>query len=120
LFRPDDPLAPREPVFEEPWQAQVLAMADSLVQAGRISASDWADALGTELARAEAAGRPDTTATYYVAALAALENLATQATAITAEDLATRKAEWTRAYEATPHGQPVTLASAKTNSPPEH
>ena len=103
---------PAIPVFEEPWQAQVLAMADSLVQAGRISAKDWAEALGAELARAEAAGAPDTSATYYEAALTALEHLTTAGTPITAEDLATRKAEWTRAYKATPHGQPVTLASA--------
>ncbi|WP_438362956.1 nitrile hydratase accessory protein [Nioella halotolerans] len=110
MFRPEDPLAPRDPVFEEPWQAQVLAMADSMVQAGRISASDWADALGAELARAEAAGQPDTTATYYAAALAALETLTTKATPITAEELAIRKADWTRAHERTPHGQPVRLA----------
>lgn len=116
MFRPDDPLAPRDPVFEEPWQAQVLAMADSLVQAGLIGAGDWAEALGAELRAAQAAGRPDTTATYYEAALAALEGLMTRTTPITPEQLATRKAEWTRAFAATPHGQPVDLARGRGRS----
>ncbi len=109
MFRPDNPLSPRDPVFDEPWQAQVLAMADSFVQSGRIRATDWAETLGDELRRSEAAGKPDTTTTYYEAALAALERLTTAATPITGNDLAARKADWTRAYERTPHGQPVLL-----------
>lgn len=109
MFRPENPLAPRDPVFDEAWQAQVLAIADTMVQADRFSAADWAETLGAELRAAEAAGRPDTTATYYEAALAALERLMTKATPITQDDLAARKADWTRAYERTPHGQPVLL-----------
>ena len=62
MFRPDDPLAPPARWFEEPWQAQALALADSLVQAGRFSATDWAAALGTALGEAEARGAPDTSA----------------------------------------------------------
>ncbi|WP_432675409.1 nitrile hydratase accessory protein [Nioella aestuarii] len=96
-------------MFDEAWQAQVLAIADTMVKAGRFSASAWAETLGEELRRAEADGRPDTTQTYYEAALAALEELTTEATAITGADLTERKAEWTRAYERTPHGQPVLL-----------
>lgn len=113
MFQPDDPLAPRDPVFDEPWQAQVLAMADTLVRTGRFSATTWAETLGAELAKAEAAGAPDTTQTYYEAALAALERLATTETPITRTDLARRKSEWTRAYERTPHGQPVVLAKGQ-------
>ena len=104
MFRPDDPLKPRDPVFDEAWQAQVLAIADTLVQAGRFSATDWADTLGAELRAAQAGGQPDTTETYYLAALAALEKLATTAT-----DLTSRKEEWARAYLHTPHGDPVLL-----------
>ncbi|TBX28867.1 nitrile hydratase accessory protein [Nioella sediminis] len=109
MFRPENPLAPRDPVFDEAWQAQVLAIADTMVQAGRFSATAWAETLGAELRAAEAAGKPDTTRTYYEAALAALERLTTEATEITGTDLSERKATWTRAYERTPHGQPVLL-----------
>ena len=109
MFRPEDPLAPRDPVFEEAWQAQVLAIADTMVQAGRFSATDWAETLGATLRAAEAAGLPDTTATYYTAALDALEQLTTQVTDISGPALSDRKSQWVRAYERTPHGQPVLL-----------
>ncbi|WP_164744566.1 nitrile hydratase accessory protein [Nioella ostreopsis] len=113
MFRPENPLAPRDPVFDEAWQAQVLAIADTMVQAGRFTATDWAETLGAELRAAEAAGKPDTTGTYYEAALSALERLTTEATDITGADLSARKATWTRAYERTPHGQPVLLDSGR-------
>ena len=38
-----------EPMFDEPWQAQVLGMADILITAGVISSDAWATALGAEL-----------------------------------------------------------------------
>ena len=95
MFRPENPLAPRDPVFYEAWQAQVLAIADTMVRAGRFSATDWAETLGAELRRAEAGGRPDTTTTYYEAALRALERLTTEATPITEAELAARKLDWT-------------------------
>ena len=116
MFRPENPLAPREPVFDEAWQAQVLAIADTMVRAGRFTASAWAETLGAELRRAEAEGQPDTAQTYYEAALAALEQLATESTAITGDELAARKADWTRAYERTPHGQPVLLERGQTGT----
>jgi nitrile hydratase accessory protein len=109
LFQPDDPLQPPKPAFDEPWQAQVLAMADTFVRAGRFSAGDWAEALGAHLRAAEAAGEPDSTETYFTAALDALEALTTVATDLTTKHLETRKKEWARAYRHTPHGQPVLL-----------
>lgn len=118
MFRPETPLTPRDPAFDEAWQAQTLAIADSMVRAGRFTANDWAETLGAELSAAEAAGKPDTTATYYDAALAALETLTTASTTITPADLATRKADWTRAYQRTPHGQPVDLARARSSDTP--
>ncbi len=102
---PDDPLTPVAPVFPEQWMAETLALADAMIRAGHFTAPAWAQALGAALAAAEAAGEPDTEATYYTAALAALESL----TPLPAPDLATRKSAWEDAYRATPHGQPVTL-----------
>ena len=85
-------------------------MADSLVQAGHFTAEDWAMTLGAELKSAEAAGEPDALATYYKAALSALERLSARI-GISEQDQSTRKSEWTRAYLNTPHGAPVHLSA---------
>src|SRR5262249_46189552 len=70
LARLDD-----EPAFDEPWQAQILALAFTLTQAGLFTPVDWSDALGAELRSATERGEPDDHTTYYAAALAALEHL---------------------------------------------
>ena len=101
----EDPLSPRSEVFAEPWHAQTLAAAHAMIRAGHCSAQDWAMALGAALKGAEARGDPDTDATYYLAALDALERI----TPLNPEDLNARKAEWAAAYWRTPHGKPVLL-----------
>ena len=113
MFGPDRPLARNGPAFDEPWQAQVLALADTLIRGGSFSATNWAETLGVALVTAEACGAPDSTETYYLCVLAALETLTSSHTIITKSDLALRKSAWTRAYRATPHGQPVKLINAK-------
>ncbi len=109
MFQPDDPLAPPQPVFDEPWQAQALALADSMVKAGHFSAHDWAQTLGAALREAEGRGAPDTLETYYLAVVEALEALSQSQTDITQDDLSARRAAWEEAYHRTPHGQPVLL-----------
>ena len=109
MFHPEDPLAPPKPAFDEPWQAQALALADSLVRAGAFSADDWAEGLGAALREAEAAGAPDTLDTYYSAVLTALERLTEARAGISAAARADRRAAWAAAYRHTPHGQPVEL-----------
>jgi len=99
--------------FDEPWHAQVLAIADGLIQAGHVSAGEWAEGLGAELRRLAGAGRPDTTETYFLAALAALERLAATGAGIDAATQRRRRDEWASAYRNTPHGQPVVLAAAR-------
>ncbi len=108
------PLARRddEPVFDEPWQAQVLALAFNLIEKGVFSTSQWSDALGAELKRAEACDEPDVSQTYYQSALAALEALLAADGRIAADNLTTRIEAWRRAYLNTPHGQPVELSAA--------
>ena len=64
-----------EPAFDEAWQAQVLAIADTLVQSGMFSAAAWSDALGAALEKAAADGAEDNQETYYQRALNALESL---------------------------------------------
>lgn len=107
MFQPDDPLAPPKPAFDEPWQAQVLALADNMVRAGHFSATDWAEALGAALREAEIGGAPDNLETYYTAALTALERLSEDHAAISSVDRRQRRVEWEDAYRRTPHGKPV-------------
>ncbi|MDH3715140.1 MAG: nitrile hydratase accessory protein [Gammaproteobacteria bacterium] len=107
------PLARRddEPVFDEPWQAQVLALAFNLIAQDVFSAGQWSDALGAELKHALARREPDDPQTYYRSALAALETLLAADGRIVAERLADRVETWRRAYLNTPHGQPVKLSA---------
>ena len=101
--------------FDEPWQAQLLGLAYALSQAGVFTPAAWSDTLGAELRAAAIRGAPDTQTTYYEAALAALERLT--AGGVSNAELAARITAWRRAYETTPHGQPVTLGS---DDDPEH
>jgi len=102
LFQPDDPLAPPASQFDEPWQAQALALADTMVQGGRFTATEWAAALGAALTEAEVRGAPDTLQTYYTAVLAALERLCETRAGISGDDRALRRAAWEGAYPERP------------------
>lgn len=113
-MNPSDALSPlvrndEGPVFEEGWQAQVLALAFNLVEQGCFSASQWSDALGAQLAFAEKRGEIDNASTYYNAALAALEQLLFSQDTVPMDQLDQRTEEWRSAYLTTPHGQPVEL-----------
>ena len=95
--------------FEEPWQAEALALSAALIQAGCISSREWADALGSAIKRAQAAGDPDDGSTYYQHVLNALEAMVLEKALTTREALAARKEAWRSAYASTPHGRPVQL-----------
>lgn len=96
------------PPFAQPWQAQVMGMADLLSRSGAFSPADWSAALGAALRRAGDSAAPDNADTYYEAALAALEGLLVRQALATPEALTARRDAWRRAYLATPHGRPVT------------
>jgi nitrile hydratase accessory protein len=118
LKLPSDPLAPwtradGEVVFDEAWQAQALGLADCLVNAGVIGASQWADALGEALQDAARAQAPDDMETYYNAVISALETLLQRSGTVGPQEAAARKVLWERAYLNTPHGQPVELRAGK-------
>lgn len=112
MFRPDDPLSPPQPAFDEPWQAQALALADTMVREGRFTAAEWGETLGAALREAEGQGAPDTLETYYTAVVTALERLCAVRAGISGDDRAQRRAAWEAAYRRTPHGQPVELEGA--------
>lgn len=84
-----------------------MALAHTLIDAGHVSAVDWAETLGATLRKAEARGEPDTQTTYYACVLSALETVTQPHVSVEARQK--RRAEWEEAYMRTPHGAPVTL-----------
>ena len=100
---------PESPQFDEPWQAEALALSMALVQSCRFSSAEWAASLGAAIERAHAAGDRDDGSSYYIHVLDALEQLVVEKAMATREALATRKEAWREAYARTPHGQPVLL-----------
>jgi nitrile hydratase accessory protein len=100
------------PVFREAWHAEVLGVANALTAGGLFTAAEWAEALGAALRQAAQSGSPDGEATYYAAALAALEGLVAAKAPATGAGLGERVEAWRRAYRNTPHGKPVELAAA--------
>jgi nitrile hydratase accessory protein len=96
------------PTFAEPWQAEVLVLAEALVERGVIGAAAWAAALGAALK--EEPEHDDPREHYYRAVLLALERLMTERGGLAPDLLSARTEAWRRAYLRTPHGQPVELA----------
>lgn len=97
------------PVFEEGWQAQVLALAFNLVEKGQFSSKAWSEALGAELENAAKRGEADNSDTYYKAVLNALEGLLNAQNSLPGSVLNERTEAWRKAYLSTPHGKPVEL-----------
>ena len=98
-----------QPVFEEAWQAEALAIADTLVQQGLFGAVEWSDTLGAMLEQAAAGGAADNQETYYRCVVDALETLLAKYGGIDREAMRKTRADWEAAYRRTPHGQPVIL-----------
>lgn len=97
------------PVFAAPWEAQAFALTVALHARGVFTWSEWAQALSRAIRAAQAAGDPDTGATYYAHWLAALEALLAEK-GVAAPDIVSARADaWRRAAEATPHGAPIRL-----------
>ena len=103
------------PAFDEAWQAQALAIADSLVRAGLFSAGEWSDALGAALKLAESEGATDNQETYYQCVLSALEGLVAIHSEIDQQAMAGKRRDWEQAYLSTPHGQPVKLDAGSSD-----
>ena len=101
---------PEAPPFEEPWQAQVFAMAVMLNQRGMFDWSEWADALGAEIAAGPQAAGNDA---YFHNWLRALETLLIAKGVASAADLTGLAEAWRAAAEATPHGQPIVLGAER-------
>ena len=97
------------PVFREPWEAQVFALAVELSQAGHFTWNEWASTLSEEIKAAQSSGDPDLGDTYYRHWLAALERLVADKGLVVAAAMRDRRDAWEQAYLDTPHGLPVRL-----------
>jgi nitrile hydratase accessory protein len=97
------------PVFAEPWEAQVFALAVRLSEQGHFTWKEWASALGDELKTAADRGEPDDGSRYYEYWLVALERLVITKGLSNPAAIRERKEAWADAYRHTPHGKPVEL-----------
>ncbi len=99
------------PVFREPWEAQAFAMAVALRERELFTATEWAESLGAEIKRAQAAGDPDTGETYYRHWLAALERIVAEKQLSDPTVLRSYRDAWSHAARRAPHGTPIELTA---------
>lgn len=99
-----------EPVFEEPWHAQVFALTVSLNEAGHFTWPDWAARFSGVLAAHGLEKDLNGGADYFAVWLEALEGLLAEAAMADPAQVEDLRGQWEAAYLATPHGQPVHLA----------
>ena len=97
------------PQFNEPWQAQVFALAVSLSEAGLFSWQEWTDELSFTILKAQEFGDPDLGSTYYQHWLKTLERMLTSKEVLDQTSILQRKKIWEEAYLRTPHGQPIKI-----------
>lgn len=100
------------PVFAEPWQGQVFAMAVLLHERGLFSWTEWAATLSEVIRAAQLQGDPDRGDTYYEHWCTALERLLREKGVAEPLALASLRQAWRIAAETTPHGQPIQLRRA--------
>ena len=108
---PEGIKAESEPVFAEPWQAQVFAMALSLLETGSFNWNEWSSTLGAEISTAGEHGIAEDGTAYYELWLRALERLVAEKHLTSEHELEELKQAWKQAFASTPHGQPVVLAN---------
>jgi nitrile hydratase accessory protein len=98
-----------EPVFLEPWHAEVFSLAVALNRQGVFTWSEWVKVFSAVSDEIPVDRGESAETTYYRRWLAALERLVAYRKLASSEEMAARKQEWHRAYLRTPHGQPVAL-----------
>ncbi len=101
-----------EPVFQEPWHAQVFALTVHLNETGHFVWPDWAARFGATLKRHGVAKELNGGDDYFNAWLETLESYLAQTGVAQASAVETMRAAWERAYLRTAHGDPVTLDDA--------
>jgi nitrile hydratase accessory protein len=98
-----------EPVFSEPWHAQLFALTVKLNEDGHFDWPDWAARFSATLKRHGLTKELDGGDDYFNAWLETLEALLADLGRAAPEEAAAMKAAWEAAYLSTPHGAPVHL-----------
>ena len=98
-----------EPVFSEPWHAQVFALTVHLNEAGHFDWPDWAARFSTTLKAHGLTKELDGGDDYFHAWLETLERLLADQGKVSADQVAQTRTAWEAAYLGTPHGEAVRL-----------
>lgn len=99
----------KEPVFAEPWHAQVFALAVHLNESGLFTWAEWVDRFSKTLSAHGLDRDLDGGDGYFTAWLAALESLLAERRIAPSDDVTRLRAAWEAAYLGTPHGAAVHL-----------
>lgn len=100
-----------EPVFDEPWHAQLFALTVYLNEAGHFDWPTWAARFGATLKQHGLGRHLNGGNDYFGAWLETLEVLLADLDMAQRKDLVGLRQAWEHAYLSTPHGQPVSLSS---------
>ena len=98
-----------EPVFEDPWHAQLFALTVCLNEAGYFDWPDWAERFSATLRIHGLDKSLNGGSDYFAAWLDTLESYLEELGLAEQNGLANLKSAWKEAYLGTPHGQPVRL-----------
>lgn len=101
-----------EPVFGQPWHAQLFALTVHLNETGCFAWPDWAARFAATLVRHRLNRELDGGDDYFNAWLETLETLLAEAGTAPPQEVADQREAWRRAYLTTPHGAPVHLDAA--------
>ena len=98
-----------QPVFEQPWHAQLFALSVALHEQGLFSWPDWTKRFGVWLKRNGADRELNGGDDYFTAWLETLEELLVEREPEDRQQLFALRTAWKHAYLSTPHGSPVTI-----------
>ena len=98
-----------QPVFDQPWHAQVFAITMALNETGRFGWSDWVARFSATLRKHGLSKELDGGDDYFHAWLETLEALLAEHGDAAPDELLFLRDAWEDAYLTTPHGEPVCL-----------
>lgn len=101
-----------EPVFSQPWHAQVFALTVHLNEAGLFAWPDWTARFSQTLARHGLTRDLDGGEDYFIAWLETLEGFLSDLGQAAPAEVERVRSLWEEAYLSTPHGDPVHLRDA--------
>jgi len=101
-----------EPVFQQPWHAQVFGLTVTLNENGDFTWSDWVERFSTVLAQHGVDKDLDGGDDYFHAWLETLELILAETGAAPGPEVDQLRNDWERAYLDTPHGAVVRLSDS--------